>query len=259
MYADFMSALMSPAAWLYSAWINFLIKYRKTTLGPLWVVAGPAMFVLVLGELFRSVTAHADALFVPHLAAGYIIWNYMTNIVNTAPRLYLHNKAALLHGYANHFNIVFRVICNSLIILLHQSVIIVMVMAIHHIAPTPRLVLVIPALLLLLAHSVWVLIVIGLLGARYRDLAEVVEMAMRIAFLATPILWMPGQDDRGAVVGAFLTFNPLYHALEPLRSAILGTPVPVLSWVVSAVTAVIGLTAASYMYNRFRHLAVLWT
>jgi hypothetical protein len=32
-----------------------------------------------------------------------------------------------------------------------------------------------------------------------------------------------------------------------------------LSWIVSAVTAVIGLAAASYMYKRFRHLAVLWT
>lgn len=260
MYADFKAALEHPAIWFYSAWINFLIRYRKTALGPLWIVAGPAMFVLVLGELFRSVTAHNNALFVPHLAAGLVIWTYITNILNTAPRLYVVNRPALLHGHANHFNIILKVISNALIVLLHQSVIIVVVMMIHRIAPTAQLLLLIPALALLVAHSIWILIVFGLVGARYRDLTEVIEMAIRIAFLATPIIWMAGDGgERSRVVEIFLTFNPLYHVLEPLRGAILGTPIDPLSWIASTVIAVAGLALASVMYRRFRHLAVLWT
>lgn len=258
MYADFRAALSNPGYWIYSAWITFLIKYRKTTLGPLWIIMGPATFVLVLGELFKNVTAHASDMFVPHLAAGLVIWNYITYIVTTAPRLYVQNRPALLHGPANHINIVLKVICNGIIVFLHQAVIIVVVMVLHRVAPTGQLLLAIPAMLLLLAHSVWILIVVGILGARYRDLAEVVEMAMRIAFLATPIIWMAGEGERAAVVGVYLAFNPLYHALEPLRGAILGTPIPALSWIVSTAIAIAGLLLAGVMYRRFRHLAVLW-
>jgi len=257
-YADFRSALNNPGAWFYWAWITFVIRYRKTVLGPLWVIAGPAIFVLVLGELFRHVTAHANDLFVPHLAAGLIIWNYINNIVNTAPKLYVQHRASLLHGPANHANIVLKVICNCGIIFLHQSSVILAVMLLHGFAPSLSWLLILPATALILAHSIWVLVVLGLLGARYRDLAEIVEMAMRIAFLATPIIWMPGDEGRGTVVGAFLMLNPLYHILEPLRGAILGTPAAATSWIVSTLIAAAGLTLAGYMYRRFRHSAVLW-
>lgn len=221
-------------------------------------MAGPAVFVLVLGELFRHVTAHVNDLFVPHLAAGLIIWNYITNIVNTAPRLYTLHRHSLMHGPANHANIVLKVICNSGIIFLHQSIVILVVMALHQVPPSAHWLLIVPAVALIVAHSVWVLVVLGLIGARYRDLAEVVEMIMRVAFLATPIIWMAGDDGRGSVVGAFLALNPFYHVLEPLRGAILGTPVPAASWIISALLAAAGLAFAAYMYRRFRHSAVVW-
>ena len=58
-------------------------------------------------------------------------------------------------------------------------------MLIYRVAPTASLFDLIPAGLLMFAHSVWMLVMLGILGARYRDLSEVVEMVMRIAFLAT--------------------------------------------------------------------------
>ncbi|MGE0054340.1 MAG: ABC transporter permease [Hyphomicrobium sp.] len=259
MYDDLKSALAAPGAWLYSAWVIFLIKYRKTTLGPLWIMIGPAMFILVLGELFRNVAANSNDMFVPHLAAGLVFWNYVSSIVTTAPRLYVHNRPALLHGAVNHFNIILKVICSALIVLAHQLVIVIGVMILHRVAPTASLILLIPAAALALVHSVWVLIVLGILGARYRDLAEVVEMMMRIAFLATPIIWMVGDHGRGSVVGLYLALNPFYHVIEPLRGAIIGTPISPWSWVVSTAIAIIGVALATTMYRRFRHLVVLWT
>ena len=259
MFADLKSAFGTPGVWLYSAWVTFLIKYRKTMLGPLWIMIGPAMFILVLGELFKNVAAHSNHLFVPNLAAGLVIWNYMASIVNGAPRLYVHNRASLLHGPVNHFNVILKVICSALIVFLHQMVVVIAVMALHHVAPTASLLLLLPAAALALIHSMWVLIVLGILGARYRDLAEVVEMIMRIAFLATPIIWMVGDEGRGSIVGIYLTFNPFYHVLEPLRGALLGTPIAASSWIISASMAALGIALAATMYRRFRHLVVLWT
>lgn len=258
-FADLRSALSTPGVWLYSAWVTFLIKYRKTSLGPLWIMIGPAMFILVLGELFKNVASNSNDLFVPHLAAGLVVWNYISSIVISAPRLYIHNRPALLHGSVNHINIVLKAICNILIVFAYQMVVVIAVMALHRVAPTASLLLLIPACALALVHSVWVLIVLGILGARFRDLSEVIEMVMRIAFLATPIIWMVGDNGRGSIVGVYLTFNPFYHVLEPIRGALLGTPISPLSWVISVIIAVCGVTLAATTYRRFRHLVVLWT
>lgn len=259
MYADLVSSLKSPGSWLYSAWIAFLIKYRKTALGPLWIIAAPAMFVLVLGTLFERVTAHSGSHFVPHLAIGFVVWTYITNVASAAPRLFAHNKAALLHGPTNHVMIALRSMSGALIMLLHQSVVIVATLVLYGVKPVLSWLFAIPAAALLLVHSVWVLVVLGIFGARYRDLAEMVEMVMRIAFLATPIIWMPGDAGRASIVGLYLTFNPFYHVLEPLRGSILGTPVAQESWLISTAMAVLGLVFANLLYRRYRHLVVLWT
>jgi ABC-type polysaccharide/polyol phosphate export permease len=258
-YADLVSTLRLPGGWLYSAWITFLIRYRKTLLGPLWVIAGPAMFVLVLGTLFERVTSHNSSLFVPHLAIGFIAWNYITNITSAAPRLFANNKAALLHGPANHLAIALKIMSGALIVFLHQAVVIAITLVLYDVKPTASWLLAIPALALLLVHSLWVLVLLGIIGARYRDLAEMVEMVMRIAFLATPIIWMPGEDGHASIVGIYLAFNPFYHILEPLRGAILNTSVALQSWIISATLAALGLALASAAYRRYRHLVVLWT
>lgn len=259
MYADFVASLRSPGSWLYSAWLTFLVRYRKTMLGPLWVVAAPALFILMLGTLFEKVTAHGSPLFVPHLAIGFIVWTYITALTTAAPRLYATHKAALMHGPANHLAIAFKVMAGALITFLHQSIVIVAALALYGVRPTGSLLLLIPATVLLLAHSVWVLVVLGVVGARFRDLAEMVEMVMRIAFLATPIIWMPGEVGHAAIIDLYLMFNPFYHILQPFRGALLGTPVALQSWIISAAIATAGLAAASMLYRRYRHLVVLWT
>jgi ABC-2 type transport system permease protein/lipopolysaccharide transport system permease protein len=237
----------------------FLLRYRKTSLGPAWILAGPAAFILILGTLFGNVMGHQPAKFVPHLAVGLIVWQYLVSIASTAPRLYIAHRASLMLGHANHMQLVMRAIFSSLLMSLHHTIIIIAVMLIYRVAPTASLFYLIPAGLLMFAHSVWMLVMLGILGARYRDLSEVVEMVMRIAFLATPIIWMVGEEHgRGSIVGVYLVLNPFYHVLEPVRGAILGTPIDPLSWVISAAIAVGGLLLANILYKRYRHLVVLW-
>jgi ABC-2 type transport system permease protein/lipopolysaccharide transport system permease protein len=113
-------------------------------------------------------------------------------------------------------------------------------------------------LALFLANGVWVTQAFGILGARYRDLAEVFQALMRIAFLATPIIWMPGELGRGGVMGAFLTFNPFYHFIKVVRAPLLGNPVAPLSWIVVLSITVIGFIVARLIIGRYARLIPLW-
>jgi len=258
-FHDLLAALKRPGSWIYSSWITFLLRYRKTALGPLWIVTGPAMFILILGTLFGNVMSHDPARFIPYMAAGLVIWNYILSIASAAPRLYTQYRFSLMQGNVNHMTIVLRAVFSSFIVFLHQAAIVVAVMLIYKVKPSVSLLYLLPAGFLLFLHSVWILTALGIVGARYRDLNEVVDMAMRIAFLATPIIWMTGDSQgRGSVVGIYMLLNPFYHVLEPVRGAVLGTPVSSLSWGISALIAGLGLALARWLYMKFRHLVVLW-
>jgi ABC-type polysaccharide/polyol phosphate export permease len=163
-----------------------------------------------------------------------------------------------MSGVTNHAIFHLRLIAQALIKLVHRSVLILGVCLVFNVAPTKQLLLLIPAVLLLIFHSVWVSVVFSLFAARFRDVAEVTELAMRIGFLATPVIWMPTDGVRGSIVGHYLLFNPFYHVLEPVRSAILDTAFPIQSLWISGALALFGLATASLVYARYRRKAIWW-
>jgi ABC-2 type transport system permease protein/lipopolysaccharide transport system permease protein len=81
---------------------------------------------------------------------------------------------------------------------------------------------------------------------------------MRIAFLATPIIWMPGDGGSGGVMGAFLVFNPFFHFVEVVRAPLLGDQVSLLSWIIVLSVTGIGMIVAHIMNGRYSRLIPLW-
>jgi ABC-type polysaccharide/polyol phosphate export permease len=163
-----------------------------------------------------------------------------------------------MSGVTNHAIFHLRLIAQALIKFVHRILLVVGVCLMFNVAPTKQLLLVIPAVMLLIVHSLWVSVVFSLFAARFRDVAEVTELIMRIGFLATPVIWIPTEGARGSLVGNYLLFNPFYHVLEPVRSAVLGTSFPTQSLWISSVLALFGMAIAAVAYARYRRQAVWW-
>ncbi len=83
---------------LYTAWFRFLIRYRKTLLGPAWLVVGPTLFIATLGFLFSEVSGISRAIFMPHLAVGLIVWTLISGFVAGSTTVFQRNRAQLLQG-----------------------------------------------------------------------------------------------------------------------------------------------------------------
>lgn len=243
---------------LYTTWFGFVVGYRKTIIGPIWLVAGPALFILSLGFLFSRVNGIAAEIFIPHLTVGLIIWTLMGNFVNNSATIFQRMRTQVLQGGLTLHNIVVVDLLSNIIAFLHQVVIIALVMLIYSIGVTAYSFVSIIGLLLILINGYWITYFFGIIGARYRDLDEVFQMVMRIAFLATPIIWMPGTDGRGGIVGSFLTFNPFYHFLELVRAPLLGNEIEWLSWAVVLGITGTGVVLARLFYMRFSRYVPLW-
>ena len=201
--AQMPSRLGNAQSWLYIAWFQFLIRYRKTLLGPAWLLVGPALFIALLGMLFSRVGAISPDVFIPHLAIGLIVWTLISGFVSGSTTVFQRNRPQILQGGLPLTDLVMVDVLTTFLQFAHQVIIIVGVFVIFGIGIGLYALVGLVGLILLIANGVWLTVVFGIVGARYRDLTEIVTAVMRIAFLATPIIWMPGVGARGGVMGRF--------------------------------------------------------
>ena len=243
--------------WLYIAWFQFIVRYRMTALGPAWLLVGPILFVSTLGLLFAHVGNVDVARFIPHLTVGLIVWTLIGSFVTASTTVFQRHRPQIMQGGMRLTDIVMVEVASTVIQFLHQVPIIAGVFLLLGVAVGPQALLSLPGLALLVLNGVWLTIVFGIIGARYRDLAEVVQAIMRIAFLATPIIWVPGDAGHG-VVSAFITFNPFFHFLEIVRAPLLGSPIAPLSWAIALSITGVGFALAHVFYRRYGRLVPLW-
>lgn len=245
-------------SWLYAAWLQFLIRYRRTLLGPLWIMITPLLFICFLGSLFSEISKISPHEFIPHLAVGLITWSLINSFVTSSTLVFVHGKAQILQGNVSISSIVMMDVFSNILTFLHQVIIIVGVLIYYKIGFGFYSLLSFVGFFFLILNGIWLSFVFGILGARYRDLLEVVLAVMRIAFLATPIIWLPGDTGRGGLLSYFLTFNPFYHFLEIVRAPLLGNAIEPLSWIVVIVITVFGGGLAFWFHRRFSPLVPLW-
>jgi len=260
LFSSLLKAHSRLAPQLYFAWFQFLIRYRRTMLGPVWLLVGPALFIALLGLLFSRIGGNDPAVFVPYLAIGLIVWTLITGFITGSTTVFQRGRAQMLQGSMSLNDIVMVDMFSTVIIFLHQTILIVAVFMFFGIGLSFYSLVSLIGLAFLIANGIWLSVFFGIIGARYRDLAEIVQAVMRIAFLATPIIWMPGPGagGRAGVMGAFLVYNPFYHFLELVRAPLLGTPIAPLSWIVVISITVAGFVLAHFFYNRFARIVPLW-
>lgn len=237
---------------------TFLLRYRRTALGPLWLLVGPSLFIALLGLLYAEIGATDPQIFVPHLAVGLVLWTLATGFVTGSATTFQRNRAQIMQGGQKLDDIVAMDVTTTVLTFLHQVPIIIAVFLIFSVGVSWYALISLVGLAIIIANGIWMTQACGILGARYRDLSEVLQALMRIAFLATPIIWMPGEGGRGGVMGHFLTFNPFYHFLEIVRAPLLGNAIQPLSWLVVVGITLAGFAFARFMTVRFARFVPLW-
>ncbi len=238
--------------------IEFLISYRRTSLGPLWLLVGPSLFVIILGALYSEIGAVKPVEFVPHLSIGLVLWTFISGVIVKSGTIYQRKRPQIMQGVMPLPAIVNVDIFSHLFIVAHQAVIVIGVLLYFQIPLSLYSLTSLIGFALIIANGIWTTRVFGILGVRYRDINEIFQAVMRIAFLATPIIWMPGDFGRGAVMDTVLVFNPFYHFIELVRAPLLGNPVTLLNWTVVLAITAFGYVLAHFMMRRYNKLVPLW-
>ena len=206
-------------------------RYRRSVIGPFWYTLSTAILVLVLGFLYSTLLRQDISNYMPFLAIGLIVWQYIAAMANESCTVFIE-ASYLIKAIRMPLTIhVARLGWRNFIIFIHNlPVILIMLIAFDRL-PGWGVLMVPVGVLILMLNGIWIGIVLGILCARYRDIQPIIGNFVQITFFFTPIMWMPEiLEDRAWVA----EYNPFYHLIELIRAPLLGGSVPLKSWLWAA-------------------------
>lgn len=252
---DFKLGMWSIHVWGALGWHDIRQRYRRSVLGPFWFTLSTAIMVLVLGLLYSVLLKQEISNYLPYLAVGLIVWQYMATTMIESCDSFI-NSAYLIKQIRMPLSVhVWRIAWRNFVIMLHSLPIAIIVLVVFGKIPGVGILLVPAGLLLLLLHGVWIGMILGVLCSRFRDIQPIVNSMVQIVFFFTPVLWMPESlQERAWVAG----YNPFYHVIEIVRAPILNRPVTYESWIWSIIILVAGFLFANYIVKQYRNRVPYW-
>jgi len=238
-------------------WQDVKQRYRRSKLGPFWLTISMGVLIGALGFVFGRIFNSPLHEFLPFLAAGIILWTYISTVINEGCTAFINSDAVIKQLPLPMFLHIMRVIWRNLVILAH-NIVIIPVLFLVFLRPLELVALLaIPGLILTTLTLAWVALLAGVLCTRYRDLSQMVASVLQITFYVTPIIWMPSMLS-GRREFIFLDINPFYHLIEVVRAPILGVAPTLTNWLVSIGISLVGWLITLAVYGKYRSRISYW-
>ena len=240
---------------LYFAWGDTRARYRRSVLGPFWIVIGTAVGVVGLSFIWSGLLKVDRETFVPMLAVGLVVWQFIAGCVTESPSAFTRNAAVMRNLKTPYLIFPLQLLLRHLINFAHNIVVVIVVLIIF---PPPlgiSQLLIIPGILLLLGNLFWIAILFGMLGARFRDLEQTIGVLIPLMFFLSPVLYRP---DQLGLMEKFIWLNPFTYMISLIRDPILGfAPAPFV-YLVSAGTLLAGWWVTLWLYGRKHGRIPFW-
>lgn len=240
---------------------NLKAGHRDKLLGHLWNLLDPLLFMavyfLVFGIILRQ-AAGAPGEFLLHLFVGILSWRFLDGTISQSTNC-IRGRRGLVHEISFPKAVFPVSICFSRLydylwgLLVLSAVLLFVPNTLSwHIVWVP------PLIALQLMFALGVAFLVAYLGAFYADTTNVVSVAMRLWFYASPIFYYVS-GPRGRIPDRYLFYymlNPIACFFESMREAVLrqGTPDPALvlyAGAVSLVMLLVGFTVFCYGEGKF--------
>lgn len=254
--SDLFKSFASTQQWWTLALFDIKQRYRRSTLGPLWITLSTGIMVGALGFLWSTLFKTPIEEFMPFFAAGLILWTFISAQINEACVTYTQ-----FEGYIKQINLplplyVLRVWARNIILFAHNIIVFALVWAFFGFSWLPNLPVAILGFALVSLILFFASVPIAIICTRFRDIAPIVQSLTQILYFFTPVMWqtkvLPKEYHWVA------DYNPLHHMFEIVRAPLLGQSPELTSWLWSLGLLVGFAIIAAYMHASYRKRVAYW-
>lgn len=232
--------------------------YRRSSIGPFWLTIGIAVQILTIGLVFGLIFKSDLKTYVPFLSVSLVIWNLFANSLSDGASAFISSEAIIKQLHLPHVTFVVRGVIRNLLIASHNAIILPLVALVFGIWPNFSLLSLVPGLVLSTLNLVWVSWLLAIISARYRDMQQILNSLILIAFYTTPVMWFPSLLDDSGLAHLVLGLNPLYHWLQIVRLPIMGQWPTWENWGLAMISAGFGWLATLVVYTKSKNKIAYW-
>ena len=239
---------------LYSAKAQLKNEVAGSFLNWLWWILDPLLFMLVYTFVYSIVFGRSQDYLCAFIFLGYCSWEFFNRSVKQSVKLVKKYKSVLSKVYLPKFILIISSMLVNGFKMLISLGIVVITMAVYRIPPSLTMLWAIPFLLLLFlltfGFSCWMLH----FGVFFEDLANIVNVVLRLLFYMSGIFYNPEQQLTGIVRYCMIRLNPTCYIITQLRNTVLYAQPPLWHWLI--LWAVIGAAVSAcgvaliYRYER---------
>ncbi|WP_421569124.1 ABC transporter permease [Stenotrophomonas sp. PD6] len=253
--SDLRRSLVSWRLWTLLGWLEIRQRYARSRVGPFWLTISMGVIIASIGMVYGTLFGQKLSEYLPYLAISLVMWGMFTSTVQEGSNAFIANASYIRQVATPKFIYILQVPWRNLLILAHNIVIVVLLLAIFGVKRWDTIPLVIPGIVLLILNATWMATLSGILSARFRDFPQIVAAVMQVAFYVTPIMYKPEALTKYAFI---VNLNPMAYLLNAVRQPLLGEVPSALTWTVAIVMAIVGWTAALIMINRYHKRISYW-
>jgi ABC-type polysaccharide/polyol phosphate export permease len=256
---DLLRGFQKRELWGRLGWLDVKRRYRRTMIGPFWTSITLAVYVLTVGTVGAAIW-HQDIYdYLPFLVSGMIVWTLVSSIITDSCSMFIAGQSLFRSIRFDYSILSYALVWRNFLVLLHNfAVYFLVVLVLKPSLLNFTALLAIPGLALILINGLWVSLLFGIICLRFRDVPPLVSSALQIAMLVTPLFW-PADTLTGSKRFVFVEFNPLYHAVDIVRSPLIGHVPEAISYAVMVAMAIGGWWLTYAMFARFRKRIAYWS
>lgn len=240
--------------WLFTK-RNFVLTYKQTILGPLWIFLNPLftslIYTFVFGGIANIDTGVPSILF--YLTSN-AAWVYFSGCVTKNANAFTANAGVFGKVYFPRLTVPISNVISSVVQFGIQMLLVVAVLIYYVIVGAVNPIwwawsLIPVALIHLGALGLGIGIIVSSLTTKYRDLSILVTFGMSLWMYITPIVYPISAT--GGILQTILMINPVTQPIELLRYAILGQgTIDLLMYGVSIVVTILVLFLGILIFNK---------
>ena len=248
-----------PDHWVYASWLDTVTKYRKTSLGVLWLLVPTIVYIWGIGGFLAALQPSANAKqFLAHVAVGFVVFRLIITVVSDATGAFDAYQSYIYDGNLRLTDFILRTLARSI----YYFVFTMPLLAVAVLGSPEFQAAGVPAALfgvvVVIVNLFLFAVLLSFLGARFPDIGELMGSVMMAAFLITPVVWYPAAAPEGTVHGALMRANPFHHLLSVIRAPLLNEPLEPLTWYYLAAMTVVGVIGAALAYRAFARRVPVW-
>jgi len=239
-------------------WQDIRQSYRRSVFGQLWITVGMAVTIAAIGIVFGTIFGAPMQVFLPYLASGLIMWALIAGILNEGNQAFIAAEGMIKQLPLPKIVYIVRVVWRNIIVAAHNIVIFPIVIIIVGGSTSWALLFWPLGVLIAVTALSGLALIFGIVAARYRDLPQIVNAALTVAFYVTPVIWIKESIGENELVNALVSFNPLNHILQVARLPLIGQYPSIENWTWVIISAVVFWTIGMLLFMRFEKRIAYW-